>query len=166
MGNLARNNVGSKGSVIYNLRGNGLDGNPTDVINLAPGFSANKGGNWSQVTTGIINNFIIDGVQGEDAGLYANPTATISVSVPANDFSVHYLTIFSPTTRDNAAHNNAVTITPAGSSTPAATYTVNEPVTGLQNHIYQFEFIGNVTLTFQKFTTSPGDAELQAVFLD
>ncbi|MFN2509275.1 MAG: hypothetical protein ABR589_10950, partial [Chthoniobacterales bacterium] len=166
LGNLARNNIGSKGYVIYNWRGQTSDRNGIDAVNLSPGFSVERAGDWAHVENSVINTFVIDGQQGEDSALSASPTGIVNIRVPPNDTTVRHLTVFSTTNRDNAAHKNTITLTPAGASTPKAQYTVDEPENGLQNHIFQFQFTGDVTLTFERTGPSPRDAQLQAILLD
>jgi hypothetical protein len=167
VGNLALTSIGSKGYVIY-----GFEIQETkriDKSNLASGYHVELGNGWTTVTNGSNSTFVEDGVTSADAGLRAasDPDGgTVSITVPPGDTSVHYLTVFSPAigNADEANHVFKVKLASQAVPThPPAIYSNNS--LGKHNRIYQFEFIGNVTLTISKPPDAPTMA-LQAIFLD
>ena len=145
--------VGTKGFVIYNWGGAGVD----KAVVRAP-FTVTKGGGWRNDNY-VKVIFNVDNVAGSDYSLYSNPAGSISITV--SDTNWHYLTAVCPV-RFDFARNNKVTLTPQGQAAPAATYYISEDPG--KNHIIQFRFKGNVTLTVDNQQGTGGT--LQAIFLD
>ena len=145
--------VGTKGFVIYNWGGAGAD----KAVVRAP-FTVTKGGGWRNDNYVKIL-FKVDNVTGSDYSLYSNPAGSINITVSDNNW--HYLTAVCPV-RFDEARTNKVTLTPQGQASPAATYYINEKPG--KNHIIQFRFRGNVTLTVDNQQGVGGT--LQAIFLD
>ncbi len=95
----------------------------------------------------MMNRFTIDGKVGEDASLEAGPGVTGTVDIAVSDTAMHYLIVFCPTLADGSAHVSRVDLRPQGLSSPTASFSVNDPTRGGDNHIFQFVFTGNVTLS-------------------
>ncbi len=145
--------VGSKGYVLYNWGGAG-----TDKVNVRAPFTVSKGNGWRNDNYAKYL-FKVDDVAGSDYSLYSNTAGSINVTVSDNNW--HYLTAFCPV-RFADARSCKVTLTPQGQPAPAATYYINENPG--KNHVIQFRFKGNVTLTVDNQNGTGGT--LQALFLD
>ena len=128
-------------------------------MNFASGYGISTSGSWYNLHVFVQNTFVVDGVHTPRSAIAASTTGQVNVTVP--DSAVHYLTAFCPSTRDGAPHAFNVTLQANGQS---RTYSVNEELA--QNHIFQFAFTGNATLTVTRLGDSQEDAELQAIFLD
>lgn len=172
LGNLLLTSLGTHGYAIFDWGGVDASGNGADSVNLAPGFTVTKGANWQQRGSFMANRFTVDGKRGQDAAMYVAPASMATIAITPSDAGVHYLTVFCPSATDNAPHTFTVSLSPVGQSSPAATYTVDDAAVEGDNHIFQFEFKGNVTLTVNSLAKNPGtDANtvlgsLQAIFLD
>ena len=84
---------------------------------------------------------------------------------------MHYPTVFCPAVGNDDVYNHVFDVKMTSQSAPAtppAIYSTNG--LGNYNRIYQFEFIGDVTLTITKparsQTATPYEATMQAIFLD
>jgi hypothetical protein len=158
---LQLDDVGSGGYAIYNWGGvttsSKLIG--LDKINLPSTTTITKSSiGWSNDNyTKLI--FKIDGVVGSDYSLYSSPVGRIDITV--NDTNWHYVTAFCPV-RFADARSCSVILTPKGKTSPAATYVIKEDVG--KNHIIQFRFKGDVSLTIDNQGGQGGT--LQALFLD
>lgn len=168
LGNLIRNAIGTSGYVIYNWGGVDTNGNGVDAKNLAAGISVTKGGNWQNQANGMMNRFTIDGKLGEDGALFVDPAVTGTVDIGVSDTNTHYVTVFCPTLADGNPHAFTVQLKPRDSSSPVATYTVNDLYRSGDNHIFQFEFKGNVTLSVTNIGLNSNTVtnSLQAIFID
>ena len=159
---LRKTYFGSKGYVIYNQ-----DGAGNTVTNLVSGYNVALNSGWEDYDQYVANRLVIDGNEAPsasaEAGMHANGTASMNITVP--DMNWHTLTVLAPVVFSDA-RNDVYTLTPTGSSTPAATFNIVEPLIGL-NRILQFRFKGNVTLTVQQLPSTWSDsANLKAVFID
>jgi hypothetical protein len=153
--------VGSGGYIIYNWGGvtvpDKLKG--FDKVNLPSTTTITKS------TTGWRNDnyvkltFKVDGAAGSDYSLYSNPSGRLDISV--NDDNWHYLTAFCPVRFDEARDCRLI-LTPKGKTSPAATYIIKEALG--KNHIVQFRFKGDVSLTMNNQGGQGGT--IQAIFLD
>jgi hypothetical protein len=153
--------VGSGGYVIYNWGGVTIPDKLIgfDKTNLPSNTTVTKVGTGWQNDNYVKFVFKVDGVTGSDYSLYSKPAGRVDITV--NDTNWHYLTAFCPV-RFDEARSCRVTLTPKGQTSPAATYIIKE---GLgKNHILQFRFKGNVTLTIDNQGGQGGT--LQALFLD
>lgn len=173
LGNLSRTSIGSKGYAVYNWRYKTpasyppvlASGNTINTDNFVSGFSASLSNNWI-IPYQVSTNFVIDGQQGTTTSIAAptGSSAAIAITVPQGDTSIHYLTIFSPSSGISQTQSSTFTLAPTGNPT-GVSYSINEPSTQAQNHIFQFEFVGTVTLTVTN-SGGFGDGEGQAIFLD
>ncbi|MBJ6144315.1 malectin domain-containing carbohydrate-binding protein [Hymenobacter sp. BT559] len=153
--------VGSGGYVIYNWGGVTIPDKLVgfDKANLPSTTTVTKS------TTGWRNDnyvkltFKVDGVAGSDYSLYSNPAGRLDITV--NDNNWHYLTAFCPV-RFDEARDCRVVLTPKGKTSPAATYIIKEDLG--KNHIIQFRFKGDVSLTIDNKNGQGGT--VQAIFLD
>lgn len=168
IGNLIRNAIGAGGYVIYNWGGVDDSDHGVDAQNLPPGISVTRHGPWRNRDYSMMSSFTVDGARGEDAALSVEPEAAGSIDIEVSDADVHYLTVFCPTLSDHNPHAFTVQLTPQAAAVPAATYTVNDPADGGDNHVFQFEFRGHVTLSVTSTGTFPQtvNGSLQAIFLD
>jgi hypothetical protein len=152
--------VGSKGYVLYNWGGVSIPDKlrGADQTNVRAPFTVTKGSGWRNDNY-VKVLFKVDNVAGSDYSLYSNSVGTINITVSDNNW--HYLTAFSPA---RFADNRTCkfTLTPQGQNAPAATYYINDSPG--KNHILQFRFKGNVTLTVDSKNGDVGT--LQALFLD
>ena len=153
--------VGSGGYVIYNWGGVTVPDKLIgyDKTNLPSGTTVAKSSTGWRNDNYIKFVFKVDGAVGSDYSLYSNPAGRIDVTV--NDTNWHYLTAFCPV-RFDEARSCRVTLTPKGQTSPAATYVIKESLG--KNHIVQFRFKGNVSLSIDNQGGQGGT--LQAIFLD
>lgn len=151
---LALEGVGSRGYVIYNWNGAG-----SDKTNVQPPFTVTKDAATWRNDNYVKFKFKVDDTLGSDYSLYSNPAGRINITVSDNNW--HYVTAFCPA-RFADARRFKVLLTPQGQTAPASTYTVSEDLG--KNHIVQFRFKGNVTLTVDSQNGTVGT--LQAIFLD
>lgn len=153
---LALNSVGTKGYVIYNWGGTGIHSSNVLApfsIGIPTGFT-NQGY--------LKNRFDVDSVAGSISGLYSNPSGSIPINV--SDGNVHTLTVFSAD-RFADARTFTIQVTPQGLSTPSASYVITNENPG-KNHIFQFQFTGNITLKVNTPTDWQQVGVVQALFLD
>ena len=172
LGNVTRTNVGTKGYVIYNWEGGGPDNGSTPVpftvnSNLLAPFSVTVESGWYNQAHRASSRCLIDGVLGSDSSLNLHSNISGSIDINVSDTAMHYLSVFCPTVDAGYAGGSSFTIklTPLGQTSPAASYPVHEARLEAQNHVFQFVFIGSVTLTIVNENADEG-ACLQALFLD
>jgi hypothetical protein len=160
-GDLSLYKIGSEGFIIFDFEG---PGNP--VSNLPEGLQVEIGQGWTH-TNNISNQFTVN--QTKEA---LNPSANCLCSDPvgridivSSDHKWHYLTVFSPAKSTND-RDCSISLTTAGSSTPGATFRIVETYSESagRNHVIQFLFYGNVTLTVNSPTKMGGN--IQALFFD
>ena len=153
--------VGSGGYVIYNWGGVTVPDKLVgfDKANLPSNTTVTKSSSGWRNDNYIKLTFKVDGVAGSDYSLYSNPTGRLDITV--NDNNWHYLTAFCPV-RFDEARDCRVVLTPKGQTSPAATYIIKEDLG--KNHIIQFRFKGNVSLTIDNKGGQGGT--IQAIFLD
>lgn len=178
LGNLTKTNVGTKGYVVYNWGGGG-DGNGSTPVP----FTVNSSGNCSSPSNCIVGPFtvavgsgwynqahyassrcLIDNVLGVDSSLNLHSSVSGSIDIHVNDTAIHYLSVFCPTVHASK-HDFVIKLTPLGQSSPVASYSTIESFQEGQNHVFQFVFVGNVTLTLVNGNVDEG-ACLQSLFFD
>lgn len=158
---LQLDDVGSGGYVIYNWGGVTIPDKLIgyDKINLPSGTTITKSSTGWRNDNYVKFIFKVDGSVGSDYSLYSNSAGRVDVTVIDNNW--HYLTAFCPV-RFDEARSCRVTLTPKGQTSPAATYIIKESLG--KNHIVQFRFKGNVSLSIDNQGGQGGT--LQALFLD
>jgi hypothetical protein len=172
-GNLSRTSIGTRGYVIYNWAGGGADNGSTPVpftVNskvLSP-FSVTPPSGWYNQAHIVGNEFLIDGLPGVDtwinlSGLNLHNNQTGSINISVSDNATHYLTVFCPSVA-TGQRVFTIKLTRTSQGTPTDSYTVNENIGYGQNHIFQFAFSGNVTLSIDNIADQ--GAALQALFFD
>lgn len=172
LGKLARTDVGRNGYVIYNWPDGGTAPTPAPFkteSNL-PGpinVSVGAGSQWINDWQYVQNKFAIDGKTGTNSAIDLPKNSSGSINISASDGQTHYVTVVSPAL---GARQRAFTIkiTPAGQGSPVAFYTVDDPENFGDNHVFQFVFKGNITLSINNgdVPTDNGGACLQALFFD
>lgn len=80
------------------------------------------------------------------------------------DTAVHTLTVFSSAFFADA-RTFTISVMPLGQSIPSASYVVTNENPG-KNHIFQFQFSGNITLKVETPTNWQQVGVVQAIFLD
>jgi hypothetical protein len=180
LGDLTRTEVGSLGSVLYNWWDGGAGAIGSSPVpfstesRLAGGISVNVvPGPWINDPQYVKNQFfgwktlpngVIDWIQGHDAAIDLPSNSTGSVNINVSDNAIHYVTVVSPAYFDRR-RDFTISIAPQGQgSSPASSYTVNDPDHLGDNHVFQFVFRGNITL----WITNRADtgACLQGLFFD
>jgi hypothetical protein len=168
LGNLTRTSIGTKGYVIYNFGGGGADNGSTPVpfttnSNVLTPFSVTVGSGWYNQAYYAGSRFLVDSSLGKDSSLNLHSNISGSINISVSDTATHYLTVFCP---DLLASKRAFTIkmTPLGQSSPVASFPVVNESYG-ENHIFQFVFVGSVTLSIDN-GNADGGACLQALFFD
>lgn len=153
--------VGSGGYVIYNWGGVTVPDKLIgfDKANLPSNTTITKSSSGWRNDNYVKLTFKVDGVAGSDYSLYSNPAGRLDITVSDNNW--HYLTAFCPV-RFDEARDFRVVLTPKGQTSPAATYIIKEDLG--KNHIIQFRFKGNVSLTVDNKSGQGGT--IQALFLD
>jgi hypothetical protein len=181
VGDLTRTDVGSLGFVLYNWWDGGagvIDPLPapfTTESTLAAGIAVNtvSGSPWLNDPQYVKNQFLgwktlsggqVIWVVGHDSAIDLPSNSTGSVNINVSDNLIHYLTVVSPAYFARR-RDFTIGIAPQGQgSSPASSYTVNEPDGLGDNHVFQFIFKGNITLSI----TNRADtgACLQGLFFD
>lgn len=172
-GNLAHTNVGTKGYVVYNWSptnrppdDNSLPVPFTTNSNLLSPFSATVGSGWFNQSRFVSNRFTIDGVVGADCALNLHNGFSGVINISVSDTATHYLTVFCPPVFADQ-RQFTIKIKPVGQNSPVASYTVDEPQGSGENHILQFVFSGNITLSIENVSGFYGNAGcLQAILFD
>jgi hypothetical protein len=150
-GNLQNEIVGTKGYVIYDWGGYGLN-----LTNVTSNFTITPGSGWSDMNY-LERQYRVNNVLGDNYGLIANPVGSINIGV--GDTNYHYLTVISPAKFNNPRQ---FTISIISTNNTSAAFTINENPG--YSHVFQFMFRGDVTLRAD--ATGGSDAIVQALFLD
>jgi hypothetical protein len=132
-GNLQKEFVGSKGYMVYDWNGSGVN-----AKNIPANFTLTPGSGWSDIQY-LQRQVRLDGTLGSNMGVMTWGQAPIAISVTDTNF--HYLTVISPSQFNNGRQ---FTMRLTSTDNTSASFPVNESPGN--SHVFQFLFRGNVTL--------------------